>query len=287
MTLNFENQEENDPPFGNEPFFPEIFSNSGYNFFHNDFLLNLNINNSSSSLINDDTNDIFPQNPLTINGLFLQPEPRNIFAVKKKVRPGRKKRENGDKIHLNTDLDNLLARIQVHFLSFIVNISNDALIAEFGEDTEYKFKNIDYKIKFNISYSSFIKFKNSSIKDVLKLRISPKYKHFDPKINSQILEEVCLKPESEWLKKFFNMNYLKMFKEYYYQKKQITEINDEGNIIKFNKNNKTETFYDLLNKYKDLKNDLINTVNSVYLNLDNKKNKGRFIATRDGDLLSK
>ena len=266
MTLNFENQNENEPPFGNEPFFPEIFSNSGYNFFHNDFLLNLNINNSSSSLINDDTNDIFPQNPLTINGLFLQPEPRNIFAVKKKVRPGRKKRENGDKIHLNTDLDNLLARIQVHFLSFIVNISNDALIAEFGEDTEYKFK-------------------NSSIKDVLKLRISPKYKHFDPKINSQILEEVHLK--SEWLKKFFNMNYLKMFKEYYYQEKQITEINYEGNIIRFNKNNKTETFYDLLNKYKDLKNDLINTVNSVYLNLDNKKNKGRFIATRDGDLLSK
>lgn len=285
MTLNLENQNESEPSFWNVPFFPEIFSNSEYNFFHNDFLFSLNINNSLSSYISGDTNDIFPQNPLTINSILFQTEPRNIFAVKKKVRPGRKKKENREKIHLNTDLDNLLARIQVHFLSFIVNISNDALITEFGEDTEYKFKNIDYKIKFNISYSSFIKFKNSSIKDVLKLRISPKYKHFDPKINSQILEEVHLK--SEWLNKFFNMNYLEMFKEYYYQEKQITEINYEGNIIKFNKNNKTETFYDLLNKYKDLKSDLINTVNSVYLNLDNKKNKGKFIATKNADLLSK
>lgn len=286
MTLNLENQNESEPTFYNIPFFPEIFSNSGNNFFHNDFLSSLNINNSLSSYISGDTNDIFPQNPLTINSIFFQPEPRNIFAVRKKVRPGRKKKENGDKIHLNTDLDNLLARIQVHFLSFIVNISNDALIAEFGEDTEYKFRNIDYKIKFNISYSSFTKLKDSSIKDVLNLSISPKYKRCDPKINCQILEKV-LKSDSDWLKKFFNMNYLKMFKEYYYQEKQITEINYEGNIINFNKNNKTETFYDLLNKYKELKSDLINTVNSVYLNLDNKINKRRFIATRNGDLLSK
>ena len=286
MTLNFENQNESEPTFYNIPFFHEIFSNSENNFFHNDFVWSLNINNSLSSNLSGDTNDIFPQNPLTFNSIFFQPEPRNIFAVRKKVRPGRKKKENGDKIHLNTDLDNLLARIQVHFLSFIINISNDALIAEFGEDTEYKFRNIDYKIKFKISYSSFTKLKTSSIKDVLNLRISPKYKHCDPKVNSQILEKV-LKSDSDWLKKFFNMNYLEMFKKYYYQEKQITEINYEGNIINFNKNNKTQTFYDLLNKYKDLKNDLINTVKSVYLKVENKKNKRRFIATRNGDLLSK
>ena len=242
----------------------------------NDFTFNLNIN-APFSFINEETNDTFSKILLTINSIELQTNPNFLFLVEKKKLRGKQKKAERNKIHLNTDLDNLLAKIQVHYISFIVNISNDALIAEFGEDTHYKFLNIDYKKKNHINYSSFNKYKNSTIKDILKLGISPKYKHYDKDTNQKIIEKVCSESDSDWFDKFLSMNYLTFFIEYYYDKKEINEIYFEGKIIRFSWKNKTRTFIDLLKKNDTLKTDLINTVNSVYLTQVNKNNKSKFL----------
>ena len=125
----------------------------------NDFTFNLNIN-APFSFINEETNDTFSKILLTINSIELQTNPNFLFLVEKKKLRGKQKKAERNKIHLNTDLDNLLAKIQVHYISFIVNISNDALIAEFFEDHHYKFLNIDYKKKNHINYKKFNKYKN-------------------------------------------------------------------------------------------------------------------------------
>ena len=77
--------------------------------------------------------------------LFLSPQP--FFNIKKygkrgKVSLGRKKNE-----YLSCDFDNVQRKIQVHYLSFVIDFSNDALKAEFGQKTVYNFKQIDYQIK--------------------------------------------------------------------------------------------------------------------------------------------
>ena len=70
---------------------------------------------------------------------------KNLFVTKKKGRA--KICENKNKVHDKHSLDNLLTKIQVHFLSFIIDLSNDALKAQFGEKTSYNFKHLPYEIK--------------------------------------------------------------------------------------------------------------------------------------------
>ena len=194
------------------------------------------------------------------------------FSTKKliKVQRGRKveELENNEYIskrkHKSKDFDNLQTKIQVNFINFIVDISNDALLAEFGKNNKkykYKFKAISYEIKRKVSFEICDKFKNSNIKDILSEEISSKYKKCEDKnINMKTLNEVCKK--SKWLNEFFNMKYLKLFEIYYNGEKPLKSfIFHHKNIVL---SNKTKSFHDLLLKNEDDKTELIETANSVY-----------------------
>ena len=50
------------------------------------------------------------------------------------------------KVHSKTDLDNVIRKVQVHFISFIINLSNDIIRTILGNRKRLKFINIDYKI---------------------------------------------------------------------------------------------------------------------------------------------
>ena len=54
------------------------------------------------------------------------PRPKNGYLDTKRHR------------HLNTHFDNLQIKIQVHFISFIINLSNDVLFSVFKENKKYK-----------------------------------------------------------------------------------------------------------------------------------------------------
>jgi len=199
------------------------------------------------------------------------------IGVKKR---GKHKQSIGlnDKIHINSDFDNLQTKIQVHFLSFIIHISNDALITEFGQNTFYNFKDISYKIKKQVNYKLCMKYKISSIKNILLNEISPKYKKYNKYINFDILNEVCNK--SIWLEKFFNLNYLNLFTFYYNKGMPIKKIHFEGKDIIFS--SRTKAFYDLLEKNKDLKMKLIETAKIAYFcGYDNLIGKDSFIAQKN------
>ena len=166
--------------------------------------------------------------------------------------------------HQKSDFDNLQTKIQVHFITFLKDISNDVLLTEFGENKkEYHFKDISYDIKRKVNYKTSEKYKKSTIKDILQKKISNRYKK--PNENSEnenkdILNEVCKK--SNWLNDFFNMKYLNLF-EYYYNKEQpLKEFTfNEKNIIL---SSKTKSFHDLLLKNEDDKAKLIETARRVY-----------------------
>ena len=65
------------------------------------------------------------------------------------------------------------------------------------------------------------------------------------------------------------MNYLELFKYYYNKKEPLTKKMFKGKEIILS--SKTKSFYYLLEKNKDLRTNLINTVNSIYFNGNEKE----------------
>ena len=175
---------------------------------------------------------------------------------------GRTTINNKGKIHDGSAFDNLQTKIQVHFFTFIVNISNDALKTEFGKNIEYNFKNISYEIKRKVNYEVCDDYKKSNIRKILENEISSKYKCHKKNNNILLVNDVCNR--SSWLNEFFNLNYLDIFELYYNDEEELKKIPFKGKDIILS--NKTKSFYDLLEKNKVIKNDLIETVKRVYFN---------------------
>ena len=192
----------------------------------------------------------------------------NKFIILMKKKRGKQSVYLNDNLHDRNADDNIQRKIQVHFISFLINLANDALSTEFGKDISYKFIKINYKIKQKISEKFFNKFKNSSIKEILELEISPKYKRYNLNINKEILKQIYDKYKSKWLIDFFDMKYLKLF-EYYYNMKNNTkslkfkEIEKEIECSK-----RTKPFYDLLEKYKKDQDKILDIVERIYFRND-------------------
>ena len=185
---------------------------------------------------------------------------KNRKFITKKLDNKNKSKLNKKRKHESSSRDNMKTKIQVHFFSFIINISNDALLTEFNKKKRYNFKRIDYKIKQKANQELFEKLKNSCIKNVIKMNISPKFKKYSEDYNKKMLNKVY--NISTWLDKFFDMNYLRLFNYYYNNHKPLNKILFEGKEIRLSE--KTKCFYDLLEKNPKDKIDLINTIKSEY-----------------------
>lgn len=182
----------------------------------------------------------------------------NIVNYKKrgKISTGLKKIK-----HLSYDFDNLQRKIQVHYLTFIINLCNDALRTEFGNNIPYNFKQIDYQLKkiINLKYVNMLKLK--TIKEILKMRISPKNKKFSRNNNSVVLDIVCNK--SSFLNDFFDFKYLEFFDKFYFNEEKKTDrIIFQGKEIVFS--SKTKPFFHLIKKYEAFKNLIIDSAKSIY-----------------------
>jgi hypothetical protein len=166
--------------------------------------------------------------------------------------------------HLNTHFDNLQIKIQVNYINFIINLSNDVLFLIFKNNKKYNIKDIDHAFKIDVSRKNFDFLKSSKIKDVLEKNISNKYTQYRKTFNKELLDEVCQK--SPWLNDFFNLNYLDLFKCYYNDQKQIDKISFWDQIITLSKKTQKKTFYELLIKNKNIAKELIKAVKTVYFN---------------------
>jgi len=201
-----------------------------------------------------------------------------FFKVKKNVpvtnrKLGRKTKSASEKakeisdligVHGNKDFDNLERKIQVHYIRFIINFSNDALKAEKAGIISncHKFKQIDTNIKETINYKHVKQLRESTIGDILQKDISKKYKRYDKSENRKSFGKVVA--SSEWLRELFMMNYLELFNYYYNQEKPLKKLVFKNKEI--NLSTETETFFNLLEKYDDIRNELIDTVNRIYYN---------------------
>ena len=142
----------------------------------------------------------------------------NLFLTKKYKKKGRIKiNDTNRKTHNKMDDDNVLTKIQADFLKFLIAISNDVIEPYFGK----YFMPINYSIRKNIKSDHISKLKISSIKDILKMDISPKFQKYGENFNKKVYDFICERANEDenlsWIRDFFNMNYLDLFNEYYYK----------------------------------------------------------------------
>ena len=241
----------------------DIFPVYGYQNSVNDFL------NTKESLSIEDVQNALAQ-PFfeknmeeieTKEKTFLSAQKNSLFNIVNYKKRGRFSIGYKKNKHLSSDFDNLQRKIQVHFLTFVVNLCNDALKSEFGSKPIYNFKQIDYEIKKIINHKFVNKLHLKPIKEILKMRISPKNKKFSEDNNSLVLKLAC--EHSTFLNGFFDIKYLEFFDRFYFnEEKQIDRITFQGKEIVFSKN--TKPFYQLIKKYENHKNLLIDSAKSIY-----------------------
>lgn len=173
----------------------------------------------------------------------ITPKKKYIFKTRlQKMKRGRIAKKNTKKeTHTAYSYDNILRKIQVHYLNFMISFINDC-IKTLNQNKKIRFKKINYKLKRKISKKFFDNMKNSSINEILRsIDISKKYKKFDKNINKENLRKLEKDP---WFEKLFKMNFLDLFTYYYNQAQPLDELFLFEKTITFS--DETKPYYKLL-----------------------------------------
>ena len=190
----------------------------------------------------------------------------NYSNAEEKKRGRKPKDEVGKKrVHNANDDDNILRKLQVHYLSYIISFTND-LVENFSPNNKaLKFKNLSYALKKTVNHAYVEELKKKNIGDILQFQASSKNRKSDEDVNKQIYDKICnLFP---FFNDFFNMKYLELFNQYYF--KSNKKISFGGKII--NLSEKTKAFSDLLEKNKEANEKIQNIAFHNFIENENKK----------------
>jgi hypothetical protein len=169
--------------------------------------------------------------------------------------------------HTARYIDNITRKIQVHFLTFLVNLIND--IISTIPHISISMKDLAYDMKCKVSKEYFEKMKKSSIKELFEnINITSKYKKCDENTNKENIKKL-IEYDYDYFSNLFEKDYLFLFRLYYNNGKPLAQLSLFGKTI--NISGKTETFYDLIQKYKELKFELIEVAKINFINDINKK----------------
>ena len=223
--------------------------------------------NDAKALFESDTSE--RANTQSFNNLRI--DSNNKTETKKKVKfmvnllkkkKGRKGNEDAKReIHDSKTYDNIIRKIQTHFLNFIISFLDDCIRAFSLNDKEYSFKKFDYKKKSDVLSENFNLLKNVSIRDIWNsMKISKKYKICNENWNEE--NKNNLSKLNEKFKDIFDINYLELFHYYYNNEQPLEKVCiSEKTIIVY----KAKSFYYLLEKNKDSKDFLIAYAKMAYL----------------------
>ena len=150
------------------------------------------------------------------------------------------------RIHSSSDCDNLLRKVQVHYTTFIISFGNNVL-AYFGYDIKKKpFFNIAYEFKKNVTRKDIAFYKRSNISYFLCQEVTPKFASIKKDANEKLFKEVT---KNEIIKYLLTQNYLKFFKNVYYENKKQFSFKF-GNYDDTIDLSNTKKFHDLLKQYE-------------------------------------
>ena len=163
-------------------------------------------------------------------------------------------------MHSSISEDNILTKIQTHFLNFIIFFLNDC-VYNYYKNRKIKFIKFAHEIKAKVSSKYLNKMKNSTIYDLLKeIEISSKFKRYNKnnnEKNAKILNKI------PWFKKIFELKFLDLFQYYHNENKQLNKIFLFEREITLTKD--TKSYYFLLEKNMTIKKEIIEITKYNYL----------------------
>ena len=142
-----------------------------------------------------------------------------------------KKRRKGNKDDLNKKAknphdkyssDNLLRKIQVHYLSFIISFLNNILKPL---NYEQQFLKLEYNFKINVNNKFVESLKSKSIGTIICNKISEKYKNHDENANKNICE---ILEKDEVFNKILSENYAQLFRKIYFNSNRKLNLKEYG-----------------------------------------------------------
>ena len=143
------------------------------------------------------------RNKTTLSNIFVVKHQQHLQKKRGRVKViNPKKQLNLNRIHDKNTIDNVLRKIQVNYISFIVSYINDIL-----KNLNYKerFYKIDYSFKQNINKQFVESLKTKNIGEIICNKISNKYKK-DENTNKYIFDKIFQK--KKWSKQSFNQNFV-------------------------------------------------------------------------------
>ena len=213
----------------------------------------------------DETDEIIPPSIPIRSNLFIVRDTTNDTTLSKTKKRGRQTNlKEEKKTHDKFSDDNILRKIQVHFISFIILFLND-ILRSFG--IREKFLKLDYKFKKDVNKKKVAELKKKNIGEIVSNKISTKYK-MDENTNSNLYEYL---KTNEVLAKIFDMNYMTLFKMYYMKKEKNADLRIFGIEKEISLSKKTETFHEFLEEEKSKSKDeeyirkIMKSLNKNYL----------------------
>lgn len=210
------------------------------------------INDSNNNLKNSENNKASENNTNQKIKIFKSIKYNNKKAILEndneiiflKKRRGRKtnSEKKGKRVHNASDFDNILRKIQVHYLTFIVCFTNDLIEVFLPNRKDLRFKNLDYNLKKTVNHSYVQKLKNKTIGEILQFKASSKNRKFESFVNQTIYQKIC--ELSQIMKGFFEFSYLTVFNEYYYKSQRTISFGGKN----INISQRTKLFTDLVHK---------------------------------------
>ena len=191
-----------------------------------------------------------------------------LFILKRKKR-GRVKQKKINKIHDKHTIDNVLRKIQVNYITFLISFINEIL-----KNLNYneRFLKLDYSIKKNINKYFFESLKTKNIGEIICSKISDKYKKVK-KNNRNIFEKIKEKKnkEKKVIINILSENYLDFFWKIYYKSSKLINLKEYGLDKEITLSDKVIMYKDLLKKNEELdpnenyNNNINNCVNNNFI----------------------
>lgn len=199
--------------------------------------------NNKNDIILNDYEELESSNNNTLNSTGKKLIFKSISTLKKKRGRLSQNQANPKRMHSSTDFDNICRKMQVHFLNFIVQFTNEIINNLIPNERKLHFLYIDYNIKKTVNHNAIMSLKEKKIKDILVLTPSSKYKFRNTHNNNNYNEEVYneLNESNDVMKNIFDMNYIEFFNKYYMSKTRNIMI--DGKEINFTR---PKFFCDLL-----------------------------------------
>lgn len=217
---------------------------------------------SPNSKLIDDNNDldIFKINPFELKFDILKSMPLFLVEETQKKRGRKSHKISNKKPHLNTSKDNVISKIQIHFLNFVIKVIND-YIYYFTKNKRLKLIKFVHSEINNVSKLYINNLKNWNLNDLIEnLNISTKYKRYK-KNNNRIIRDKLKK--LSWFQQLSKVTIPTLFNIYYNNKQPLEKINLIGTEII--PSDKRIDFYNLLQKNKNLEKIMIETAENDYI----------------------